>query len=140
MHYFIEDNWLSFYKNIGEFDKFPYKIYRFSLTISFLREALEICYYHWSLNNDSIKYCRESFSKRNYKLVLKLIILNKESHKVSTSNILLATIGDDALITVTLSTSAKDIRIEKNSASKTPWDNQILLDTEWNALTSFLVE
>ena len=112
-HYFIEENWLSFYKNIGEFYKFPYKICRFTLTILFLREALEISYYHWSLNNDSIKYCRESFSKRNYKLVLKLIILNKESHKVSTSNILLALIGDDTLITVTLSTPTKDIRIEK---------------------------
>ena len=54
-----------------------------------------------------------------------------EDHNVSTSNILLETIGDDILITVTLSTPTKDIGIEnKDSPPTTPCDNQVPLEAE----------
>ena len=64
-----------------------------------------------------------------------------ESNNVSTSNILLETLGDDIPITVTLSTPTKDIGIEnKDSAPTTPCDNQVLLETELTALKSFVLE
>ena len=47
----------------------------------------------------------------------------------------------DILITVTLSTPTKDIRIEnKDSAPTTPCNNQVTLETELTALKSFVLE
>ena len=63
-----------------------------------------------------------------------------ENHNVSTSNILLETIGDDIPITVTLSTPTKYIGIENNeSAPTTPCDNQFLLETKLTAFKSFML-
>ena len=51
------------------------------------------------------------------------------------------TLDDDIPITVTLSTSSRDIEIKnKNSAPTTPCDNQVPLETELAALKSFVVE
>ena len=64
-----------------------------------------------------------------------------ESHNISTSNILLKTLGDDILITVTLSTQIKDIGIEiKGSVPTTRCKNQILLETALTVLKSFVLE
>ena len=51
------------------------------------------------------------------------------------------TLDDDILIAVTLSTPSRDIGIKnKDSASRTPCDNQVPLETELAALISFVVE
>ena len=64
-----------------------------------------------------------------------------ENHNVSTSNILLETLGDDIPITLTLSTPTKNIAMEnKDSAPTTPCDNQVPLETELTALKSFVLE
>ena len=64
-----------------------------------------------------------------------------ENHNVSTSNILLETIDDDILITVTLSTPSRDIGINnKDSAPATPCASQVSLETELTALKRFVVE
>ena len=64
-----------------------------------------------------------------------------ENHNVSTSNILLETLDDDTLKTVTLSTSSRDIGIEnKDSVPTTPCNNQVPLETELTALKSFVLE
>ena len=64
-----------------------------------------------------------------------------ENHNVSTSKILLETLDEDILITVTLSTPTKDIGIEnKDSAPITPCNNQVSLETELTALKSFVLE
>ena len=64
-----------------------------------------------------------------------------ENHNVSTSNILLETLDDDIPITITLSTPSRDIGIKnKDSASTTPCDNQVPLETELAALKLFVVE
>lgn len=62
-----------------------------------------------------------------------------ENHNFSTSNILLKTLDDDILITVTLTISNKDGRIE-NKNSTTPSDHQFSLETEMTALKSFVLE
>ena len=73
--------------------------------------------------------------------VLKSIILNVENHNVSSSNILLETLHDDILITVTLSTQSRDIKIEnKESAATNLSDNQVPLETELTAPKSFVPE
>ena len=54
---------------------------------------------------------------------------------------LLETLGDDILITVTLSTQIKDIGIEnKDSVPATHCKNQVLLETELTLLKSFVQE
>ena len=63
-----------------------------------------------------------------------------KKHNVSTSNILLEKFNDDILITVTSSTPAKDVRIEKDSAPTIPCNNQVPLETELPALKLFLLE
>ena len=64
-----------------------------------------------------------------------------ENHNVFTSNILLEPLDDDILITVTLGTPTKDIQIEnKDSATTTPCDNQVPLETELTALKLFVLE
>ena len=51
------------------------------------------------------------------------------------------TLDNDILITVTLSTPSRDIKIKiEDSASTTPCDNQVPLETELAALKSFVVE
>ena len=73
--------------------------------------------------------------------VLKSINLNVENHNVSTSNILLETLGNYIPITVTLRAPIKNIRIEnKDSVSTTPCDNHVPLERELNAYKSFLIE
>ena len=73
--------------------------------------------------------------------VLKSIILNVEIHNVSSSNILLETLHGDILITVTLSTQSRDIKIEnKDSAATNSCDNQVSLETELTAPKSFVLE
>ena len=60
---------------------------------------------------------------------------------VSTSNILLETLGDDIPITVTLSTPSRDIGIKnKDSAPAAPCDKQVPLETELTPLKLFAVE
>ena len=64
-----------------------------------------------------------------------------ENHNVSTSNILLETLGDEILITVALSTPTKDIGTEnKDWAPTTPCDNQVPLEIELTALKSIVPE
>ena len=64
-----------------------------------------------------------------------------ENHNVSTSNILLETLGDETLITVALSTPTKDIGTEnKDWAPTTPCDNQVPLEIELTALKSIVPE
>ena len=64
-----------------------------------------------------------------------------DNHNVSTSNILLETLDDDILTTVTLSTPTKDIGIEnKDSTPTTPHNNQVPLETKLTAFKSFVLE
>ena len=64
-----------------------------------------------------------------------------ENHNISTSNILLETLGDEILITVALSTPTKDIGTEnKDWAPTTPCDNQVPLEIELTALKSIVPE
>ena len=64
-----------------------------------------------------------------------------ENHNVSTSHILLETLGDEILITVALSTPTKDIGTEnKDWAPTTPCDNQVPLEIELTALKSIVPE
>ena len=60
------------------------------------------------------------------------------NHNVSTSNIILETLGDDI---TTISTPTKVIDIEnKYSAPTTPCDNQVPLETESTALKLFVID
>ena len=60
-----------------------------------------------------------------------------ENHSISAGNILLETLDDDILITVTLGTPTKDIGVEnKDSALTTPCDNHVPLKIELTALKS----
>ena len=62
-----------------------------------------------------------------YKFILKTYCL---TFKILSLWEALETLGDDISITVTLSTTTKDIEIEnKDSAPTTPCDNQVLLET-----------
>ena len=64
-----------------------------------------------------------------------------ENHNISTSNILLESLDDDILITVTSSTPSRDIRMKnKDSSPTTSCDNQDPVETELAALKSFLME
>ena len=64
-----------------------------------------------------------------------------ENHNVSNSNILLETLYDGTLKTVTLNTPSRDIGIEnKDSVPTTPCNNQVPLETELTALKSFVLE
>ena len=54
-----------------------------------------------------------------------------ENHNISTSNMLLETLGDDIRITVTLRAPTKGIGLEKkDSAATTPCDNHVILKTQ----------
>ena len=64
-----------------------------------------------------------------------------ENDNVSTSNILQETLDDDIPMTVTLSTPSRDIgRKKKDSATTTPCDNHVPLETELTALKSLVLE
>ena len=63
------------------------------------------------------------------------------NHNVSTSNIILETLGDDIPTITTISTPTKVIDIEnKYSAPTTPCDNQVPLETESTALKLFVID
>ena len=64
-----------------------------------------------------------------------------ENYNISTSNLLLETLGDDIPVKATLSTPTKDIGMEnQDSVPTTPWNNQVPLETELTALNLFALE